>query len=150
MDLDMEGISPSLWKGMLEYFGIKSILDVGCGKGISTTWFHTHGVDAQCVEGSHDAITQNIHPMKATKVVEHDFSRGPWWPEQTVDAIWCVEFLEHVGRNFHHNYLPAFRKAAFIIATHSTWGGWHHVEVHKIAWWKAKVRTLHCSMQRCS
>jgi hypothetical protein len=139
VDLDMEGISPALWKGLIGYFGIKSILDVGCGKGISTSWFHLHGVDAQCVEGSHDAILQNIHPLKDTKVIEHDFSRGPWWPEHTVDAVWCVEFLEHVGRNFHHNYLPAFRKAAFIIATHSTWGGWHHVEVHNSQWWKAKV-----------
>ena len=33
-------------------------------------------------------------------MVEHDFSRGPWWPEDTVDAVWCVEVLENVGRNF--------------------------------------------------
>jgi hypothetical protein len=120
-EMDMDGISPKLWKYLIDYFGIKSILDVGCGRGISTSWFHFHGVQAQCVEGSHDAFEQNILPNKATQVVEHDFSRGPWWPEQTVDAVWCVEFLEHVGRNFHHNYLPAFRKAALIFVTHSNW-----------------------------
>jgi hypothetical protein len=120
-EMDMDGISPKLWKYMIEYFGIKSILDVGCGRGISTSWFHFHGVQVQCVEGSHDGVEQNILPNKATQVVEHDFSRGPWWPEQTVDAVWCVEFLEHVGRNFHHNYLPAFRKAALLFVTHSSW-----------------------------
>jgi hypothetical protein len=120
-EMDMDGMSPTLWKYMIDYFGIKSILDVGCGKGISTSWFHFHGVQAQCVEGSHDGFEKNILPNKATQVVEHDFSRGPWWPEETVDAVWCVEFLEHVGRNFHHNYLPAFRKAALLFVTHSMW-----------------------------
>ena len=56
--------------------------------------------------------------------VPHDFARGPWWPEQTVDALWSVEFLEHVGRNYQENYLPAFKKAAFLFVTHSEWGGW--------------------------
>jgi hypothetical protein len=121
IEMDMDGMSPKLWKYMVEYFGIKSILDVGCGRGISSAWFHFHGVQVQCVEGSHDGVEQNILPNKATQVVEHDFSRGPWWPEQTVDAVWCVEFLEHVGRNFHHNYLPAFRKAALLFVTHSNW-----------------------------
>eukprot|EP00538_Stauroneis_constricta_P008976 CAMPEP_0119567890 /NCGR_PEP_ID=MMETSP1352-20130426/37289_1 /TAXON_ID=265584 /ORGANISM="Stauroneis constricta, Strain CCMP1120" /LENGTH=377 /DNA_ID=CAMNT_0007617203 /DNA_START=93 /DNA_END=1226 /DNA_ORIENTATION=- len=133
--LDLQGVSPAVWKFMVDYVGVKSIIDVGCGKGTSTAWFHFHGIDTLCVEGSHDAVEQNIHPEKKTKVVEHDFSRGPWWPEKTYDAIWCVEFLEHVGRNYHHNYLPVFRKAAFIFVTFSTWGGWHHVEVHDHSWW---------------
>jgi len=123
-DIDLHGISPALWKHMITYFGIKTLLDVGCGRGISTSWFALHGVDAHCVEGSHDAVSKSILPDPANQVVEHDFSRGPWWPTQTVDAVWCVEFLEHVGRNFHHNYLPAFRKAALIFMTHSQWGGW--------------------------
>ena len=58
--------------------------------------------------------------------------------EETVDAVWCVELLEHVGRNFARNYLTAFKKAALIFATHSKWGGWHHTEVHDEVWWKSK------------
>jgi hypothetical protein len=50
-------------------------------------------------------------------------------PSRTVDVAWCVEFTEHVGRNFQLNYFTAFRKAAFIFMTHSQRGGWHHVEV---------------------
>ena len=52
-------------------------------------------------------------------MVKHDFSRGPWWPEDTVDAILCVEVLEHVGKNFEKNYLATFKKAPFIFVTHS-------------------------------
>ena len=144
---DYAGVSPTLWKHMVEWLGVKSLLDVGCGIGTSTSWFVTHGLDyVQCVEGSHDAVTKSLLPKlpqwKAGMVVEHDFSRGPWWPDRTVDVAWSVEFLEHVGRNYQHNYLTAFRKAALIFVTHSNWGGWHHVEVHDDKWWKARMEMM--------
>lgn len=137
-DIDLQGISPAVWKAMVQDYGIKTLIDLGCGRGISTSWFLTHGVDATCVEGSHDAVLQTMMPIE--RVIEHDFSRGPWWPAKTQDAVWCVEFLEHVGVNFHQNYLPVFRKSALIFATHSNWGGWHHVEVHTTKWWIRKMQ----------
>eukprot|EP00546_Thalassionema_frauenfeldii_P011439 CAMPEP_0178921802 /NCGR_PEP_ID=MMETSP0786-20121207/15772_1 /TAXON_ID=186022 /ORGANISM="Thalassionema frauenfeldii, Strain CCMP 1798" /LENGTH=455 /DNA_ID=CAMNT_0020596039 /DNA_START=189 /DNA_END=1556 /DNA_ORIENTATION=+ len=159
--LDIHGISPFVWRDMMEYFGVKKLLDVGCGRGVSTSWFYMQGVHVQCVEGSHDAIERNILPgivKKADKlgiisnysrsvtaenvIVEHDFSLGPWWPEETVDAVWCVELLEHVSRNFAPNYFAAFKKSALIFASHSTWGGWHHTEVHDADWWIAKFEML--------
>lgn len=139
-DVDMLGTSPALWKYMIHEIGIKSILDIGCGRGVSTSWFDLHGVDALCVEGSHDAAEQTL--LRKEQIIEHDFSRGPWWPPRTVDAIWCVEVLEHIGRNFHVNILPSFRKAALIYVTHSTWGGWHHVEVHASKWWIQKFESF--------
>lgn len=141
-EIDLHGISPEVWKHMISYFGVKSVLDVGCGRGISTAWFELHGVKAMCVEGSHDAVQKTMIPnANPNKLIEHDFSRGPWWPSETVDAVWCVEFLEHVGRNYHKNFIPAFRKAALIFATHSHWGGWHHVEVHRNEWWLNKMES---------
>ena len=132
--VDSDGISPYVWRDMMEYFGVKKLLDVGCGRGISTSWFYMQGVQVQCVEGSHDAIERSLLPAlveedtdgknaitKDNIIVEHDFSLGPWWPEETVDAVWCVELLEHVSRNFAPNYLTAFKKSALIFATHSIW-----------------------------
>ncbi|KAL3780208.1 hypothetical protein HJC23_007532 [Cyclotella cryptica] len=138
---DPMGVSPTLWKHMVEHWSIKSLLDVGCGKGVSTAWFVLHGLEfVQCVEGSHDAVSQNIVPPsdEYPRVVEHDFSLGPWWPPRTVDAVWCVEFTEHVGRIYQPNYLPSFRSAALVFVTHSNWGGWHHVEVHDDEWWRTR------------
>ena len=43
-----------------------------------------------------------------------------------------------VGSNFQKNYVAAFRKSALIIATHSGWGGHHHVEVHDDDYWIEK------------
>lgn len=152
--IDPQGISPSVWTDMMEYFGVHTLLDVGCGRGLSTSWFYMQGVKVQCVEGSHDAIERSVLPALSEgdgdnvgnstskendpMIIEHDFSLGPWWPEETVDAVWCIELLEHVGRNFARNYLTAFKKAALIFATHSKWGGWHHTEVHDEVWWKSK------------
>lgn len=72
--VDMDGVSPAAWTLMLKEHGVKSLLDVGCGRGVSTSWFHMHGVDTQCVEGSHDAWEQSLIPNKIR--TEHDFSRG--------------------------------------------------------------------------
>lgn len=95
-DLDHHGVSPAAWKWMVSNVGVHSVLDVGCGRGISTSWFYFHGLDVRCVEGSHDAVENTVLPDPSV-IVEHDFSRGPWWPEKTYDAVWCVEFLEHVS-----------------------------------------------------
>eukprot|EP00596_Hydrurales_sp_CCMP1899_P000890 CAMPEP_0119036722 /NCGR_PEP_ID=MMETSP1177-20130426/4628_1 /TAXON_ID=2985 /ORGANISM="Ochromonas sp, Strain CCMP1899" /LENGTH=300 /DNA_ID=CAMNT_0006996993 /DNA_START=253 /DNA_END=1155 /DNA_ORIENTATION=- len=136
-NIDEMGISNNLWNFMMGPLGIKSFLDVGCGKGLSTKYFLDNGAEVLCVEGSHDGVMNSYLPQD--KIVEHDYSRGPWWPERTYDACWSVEFLEHVGRQFMGNYHQTFRKCALIFATASGWGGWHHVEVHEEWWWNAKL-----------
>ena len=75
-DLDLQGVSPGTWKYMIKDFNIHSILDIGCGRGISTSWFLDHGLDALGVDGSHDALEQSILDDPSTQMVEHDFSRG--------------------------------------------------------------------------
>jgi SAM-dependent methyltransferase len=114
-EIDIQGISPFLWKHMLTKFGIHSILDVGCGRGISTTWFIMNGMDALCVEGSHDAYLNSVLPDKDKQMVEHDFSRGPYWPAKTYDAVWCVEFLEHVSPKRNRELFIVTSMAHYII-----------------------------------
>jgi len=140
-EIDPGGISPGLFKYMIETLGVKSFLDIGCGRGFSTSWFAFHGCDVLCAEGSHDAVERSVLPDPSNQVVEHDFSRGPWWPEKTYDVAWSVEFLEHVGVQYHYNYVTAFRKAALIFVTASKNYGWHHVEVHSNDWWIRKYES---------
>ena len=59
-EIDMNGISPALWKHVVQNWTVQSVIDVGCGRGISTSWFVTHGLRTECVEGSHDAIEQSM------------------------------------------------------------------------------------------
>ena len=73
-------------------------------------------------------------------MVEHDFTRGAYWPEETFDAAWSVEFTEHVGRQFQKNYFPVFRRAAMVFMTFSSTGGHHHSEMRQEWWWVAKMQ----------
>lgn len=134
---DMEGISTNLWNFMFSEVAVKSVVDLGCGMGVSSSYFLSQGVDVLCVEGSSDAISRSFMPKD--RIVEHDFSLGPWWPSTTYDAVWSVEFVEHVGRHYMDNYMPIFKKAALIFVTSSGNGGWHHVEVHDKWWWRGRM-----------
>jgi hypothetical protein len=133
---DRMGVSNNTWNFMMGPLGIKSLLDLGCGRGISTSYFLDNGADALCIEGSHDAVTQSLLPRD--RIVEHDFTRGPWWPTRTYDALWSVEFLEHVGRQYYRNYIHVLRQAALLFVTSSNNGGWHHVEVREPWWWHGR------------
>eukprot|EP00600_Ochromonadales_sp_CCMP1393_P017426 CAMPEP_0175027994 /NCGR_PEP_ID=MMETSP0005-20121125/18718_1 /TAXON_ID=420556 /ORGANISM="Ochromonas sp., Strain CCMP1393" /LENGTH=228 /DNA_ID=CAMNT_0016287493 /DNA_START=118 /DNA_END=805 /DNA_ORIENTATION=- len=118
------GVSDNVFRFMLGGLAVKSFIDVGCGKGFSSKFFLDSGAKVRCVEGSHDAVTQSLLPSNL--VIEHDFSRGPWWPAGTFDAAWAVEFLEHEVDS---------------IVTASGFDGWHHVEVHGQWWWKSRMAT---------
>eukprot|EP01031_Cornospumella_fuschlensis_P041306 gene41306-50413_t len=134
---DNETISYNLWNFMISELSVKSIVDVGCGKGFSSRYFYERGVRVTCVEGSSDAVKQSLLPPDV--IVHHDFSLGPWWPAQTVDVAWSTEFVEHVGRQYMPNYMPIFKKAAIVMISTVGWGGWHHVEIHAPWWWIARM-----------
>jgi SAM-dependent methyltransferase len=138
LQIDIGGISNNTFNFMMGILGIKSILDIGCGRGISTRYFHDRGADVLCVEGSHEAVTRSELP--ASRIVEHDYTLGPWWPARSFDACWSVEFLEHVSRQYTGNYMPSFHKCALIFATRSRWSGHHHHEVHPEWWWVTRFR----------
>jgi len=127
---DPKGISNNTFNFLMGGLAVKSIIDVGCGKGVSTNHFHRQGARVLCVEGSHRAVSHTVLP--ADRVVEHDFALGPWWPEETFDAAWSVEFVEHVGRQHIANYMPIFHKSALIFISGSGFGGSHHVEVKSL------------------
>ena len=61
-EIDPMGISENLWRFMLGPLAIKSIVDVGCGRGHSTNFFMNSGAKVLCVEGSHDAVMQSLLP----------------------------------------------------------------------------------------
>ena len=139
---DTNGQSPALWNHLLKVVNVRSFIDVGCGRGISTKWMLDHGADVLCVEGGSDAVKHSVLPKD--KIVQHDFTRGAWWPEDTYDLAWGVEVLEHISRQYHPQLFPVFHKAALIFVTHSTWGGHHHTEVSYL------LRRVCCPSRLCS
>jgi hypothetical protein len=134
---DNKGISHNLWKFIIGELAVKSLIDLGCGMGVSSRYFLDLGVDVLCLEGSSDAIAHTRLPKD--RIVQHDFTLGPWWPARTYDAVWCVEFVEHVGRHYAKNYLPVMHRAALIFVTSAGYGGYHHVEIHEKWWWRGRM-----------
>jgi len=132
-DNDTETYDPLLWTWMVNILQVSSLIDVGCGIGISTRWFLDNGVNATCVEGSPSAVKISHVP---NNVVEHDYTKGPWWDSDKIyDVAWTCEFLEHVDFKYVANYMATFSRARLVFATHSFWGGWHHVLVRESWWW---------------
>jgi len=130
---DPKSFEPVLWTWMVDVLGAWSMIDVGCGRGISTKWFLDKGLDVTCVEGSPSGVETTEVPGK---VIEHDYTKGPWWDhEKTWDFAWSCEFLEHMDVEYVDNYMATFARARLIFATHSTWGGWHHATIREMWWW---------------
>lgn len=135
---DNDTISENLWNYMLGPLAVKSFLDIGCGRGFSSKFFMDRGARVLCIEGSHDALNHTLLPHSV--IVQHDYSKGKWWPEETFDVAYSTEFVEHVGRQYIPNYMATMKKAALVLFTSSTWGGYHHVEVHDRTWWIARFQ----------
>jgi 2-polyprenyl-3-methyl-5-hydroxy-6-metoxy-1,4-benzoquinol methylase len=114
---DLDGVSPALWTFLMKHVNVKSMIDLGCGRGISTKWFLDHGADVLCVEGSQDALDRTVLPKE--KIVHHDVYMGPWWPDRTYDMLWSVELLEHIGRHKMDNYLPIMQRSGILFLTAS-------------------------------
>jgi len=125
---------------MVHVMGVKSVLDIGCGRGISTKWFMDHKCRVHCAEATDEGIETTVLPSRDL-ITQHDFTQGPWWPQETFDAVWAVEFIEHVHEDYMDNWLATMRSAHYIITTHSKWGGHHHVAIHHEWWWIEKFES---------
>lgn len=125
---------PALWEWLLRKYGVKSVIDVGCGEGHSLRWFAKRGCDVLGVEG----IAQPDH-----RIDTHDFCDGPFIPDRVFDLAWCCEFVEHVGAEFEENFLETFEFTGMVAMTHGLpgQGGHHHVNCQPPAYWIERLRT---------
>ena len=131
---DSNSYERQLWEVMIEKFSITSVLDVGCGMGYSTLFFKKHPSIERvlCVEGSSEAVNNSLVP---DDTVQHDYTLGPYWPSESYDMLWSLEFLEHVEEKYLVNIMSTFKKAKLLFVSASEQGGWSHVNVRKRAYW---------------
>lgn len=128
-------------RGVLLYlkqkYNIKSMLDIGCGPGQMVQIANDRGIDAWGVDGD---FTIQYHPDIKKKVTIHDFTTGPYIPEQNFDLCWTVEFLEHVEEKYIPNYMAAIQKCNYVVCTAAPPGhaGHHHVNCQPQDYWYDK------------
>ena len=125
---------PQMWSHLIEKYGIKSALDVGCGAGWSTKFFHDKSIVTHGVEGLQDAI--DASPVKHLLTC-HDYETGPYVPQQKYDLCWSCEFVEHVEEKFAVNFVRTFKNCKYVAMTFAgpDQPGHHHVNCKPQKYW---------------
>ena len=77
----------------------RSVLDVGCGTGISLDYFLSKGISVRGLEGSVLAISK---ARNAPMIRQHDLNE-PINLGERFDLVWCFEVAEHI----HPRYVSA-------------------------------------------
>ena len=130
---------PVMWSHLVKKYSIRSVLDVGCGRGYSVLFFKSLGCAVKGIDGSKEAAeTQLI----GRDFVLTDYTLGPAPIEESFDLAWSCEFVEHVEEKFMGNYLQDFCRARFLAMTFAGPGqpGHHHVNCRPAEYW---IRVLH-------
>lgn len=118
----------------IETFGIKSMLDIGCGPAGMVELAHNKGLEVLGVDG--DFNVKRPDSVK-DKIVIHDYYTGPYIPPKQFDLGWSVEFVEHIDWFKMQNFLETFQHCKYIIMTHALPGqpGHHHVNCQVAEYW---------------
>lgn len=131
---DTNTYCPDVWQYLADKYLIDTMVDVGCGAGWNTEWWHSRGFHAVGIEGWPDAIAKIRLPME--RVIVHDYTKGPL-PIPRTDFGWCSEFVEHVEEQFIGNWMATAACCRYFCMTFATPGqtGFHHVCERTFAFW---------------
>lgn len=131
---------PNLWNFIIQDFGIKSILDIGCGEGHALEYFKSKNISILGLEGCVEAIENS---KVKDSIVLHDFNNGNYDTENYFDAVWCCEFLEHVDQKYEKHIFDTIYQtsAKYVFLTHAILGqgGYHHVNLQHPSYWISKL-----------
>jgi len=133
-------IHPNVWGHLVNNFGVKSILDIGCGFGFAIKFIKDNfeGVDVDGVEGSPKVVDLCLFPDNIT---QHDYTTGAFVPDKTYDLGWSTEFVEHVEEKYAYNFIETFKKCKYVAFTFASigQGGHHHVNENTQEYWVDKM-----------
>jgi hypothetical protein len=109
-------------------YGVRTLLDVGCGPGGQLEAAAALGIVAWGVDGDPHLVRPGVRI--------HDYTTGPlyWHP---VDLVWCMEFVEHVEARYVPNFLATFAagRVLYLTAAPPGFPGHHHVNCQPEAYW---------------
>jgi len=127
---DIHTWAPALWGYMVDRFGIKSMLDVGCGEGHAVLYFHKLGVWAHGIDGLQANVRRAVAP-----IAQHDILSAPY--VMPVDLVWSCEVAEHILPEKVNYYVDTLVNGRVIAMTHAVpgQGGYHHVNCQPREYW---------------
>jgi 2-polyprenyl-3-methyl-5-hydroxy-6-metoxy-1,4-benzoquinol methylase len=125
---------------LVDRFDIKSVLDLGCGLGLTLDRFASKGVKCWGVEGNANVIDGPCKAKERLYVV--DFTKQAVVFPNRFDLVWCVEVLEHVPREYEANVIRSIvanvGRIAFVSAAEPGQPGYGHINCQPRANWIEK------------
>ena len=120
----------------LRKWGVRTLLDLGCGPGGQVSLSNSLGILAEGIDGDPSCLPTHLH----------DFTTGPYRGKPGTifrfDAIWCVEFLEHVEERYLPNVMETIVGADPVIVVVSAAppgkSGHHHVNCQTESYWRRR------------
>lgn len=133
--------TPEVWRFLIEEYNIKSIIDVGCGAGHSLKYFIDNGIESIGIEGYLPAIEQSV---VRENIIEHDYTKGEFFPKKIYDMAWCCEFVEHIDEEYSDNFMNTFKNCKIVSMTHGLPGqpGFHHVNCQLPEYWINRFKDI--------
>ena len=133
--------SPRTWQYLMERFAIRSLMDLGSGRGYAAHWFHGKGVAAVSVDGLKQNCDYAVHPTLHVDLTQS----GVYCP---VDLVLCVEMVEHLEEKYLPNLLDSLCCGQIIVMTNALpgQGGYHHVNEQPTEYWIQKLQERGCSL----
>ena len=117
---------------LMQRYGCKTFLDVGCGPGGMLDEAQASGMLAMGVDGD--------YTIQRPDVWIHDYTSGPL-RLTSFDLVWSVEFVEHIDEAFVDNFLDTFDsgRVLFLTAAPPGFPGWHHVNCQPESYWITRL-----------
>lgn len=127
-----DNIDNVVLKYIIDTFDIKTMVDIGCGRGKQVESAREMGIDAIGIDGSPSLTIYN-----KPHFIMHDYTQGKLEGIGKFDLGWSVEFLEHVFSKYIPNFLDTFSHCKFVLCTHALPGqrGTHHVNCQTNEYW---------------
>lgn len=121
---------PGAWQYVIKKYNIKSVMDVGSGRGHAAKWFADQGLKTVAIDGLEDNVKNCVYPTELVDLTERSFTAN-------VQLVNCIEVVEHIEEEFLDNLLTTLCCGQYLFMTHGLPGqpGWHHVNCQPTEYW---------------
>lgn len=129
---------PQVFQYVMERFGVKSVLDVGSGRGYLPLFLtNKYHIPVIGIEGLPFNVESAVYPL-----TQWDLTQGAFKSSQ-VDLVTCVEVVEHIEEKYIDNLLDTLSLGKYILMTHALPGtnGDYHVNEKNDQYWVDKLAT---------
>lgn len=134
---DPMSFSPTIIDYMIKRFCVKSVIDVGSGRG-HLPWYLTQNYDVSVIgmDGLMSNIKDSLYPL-----VHCDLTKGSFQASE-VDLVTCIEVVEHIDEKYMDNLLDTLALGKVILMTHAFPGNSsseYHVNEQSDQYWVEKL-----------